>query len=445
MLREAIRIEVSMRNTSPTPVDLPVIADARNRDLTYILSGSSVQQPLSFHYGSAAVLSMPGSPRLKSVSPGDALSTTITVQKYWKDWKPGKHSLQARFGDVWSNRVDFEIVAGEVLSAQVMADGDDSPLNMRVLFLAQTGGIRRLYQAFFPEIDPAVETTPKGSLQEAAPAQPVATEAVAAWTTADRTRLPFTRFGWYGGGKLGIQDSAEEEPPVIVQATGSLVRPAFLTEQGDYLVVTVADRQVSLLRIPPTENGKPTISWQAALPFRPSSARAHRERNGAVHVVVQSEGTSFAWLRDGRIVHQWSHAGGRPLVEGIEPGLAVLPDGGFRVALLLRESDDPKRARLVEWVWRTEGSEPATVFHPPFQLPDDPVQAGVIYSLGGNNSRLDWVVTLPERRIITSRNPGSPRTVEGEAITPLQMLPRKQITYLLMKHPIELLYLAPLF
>lgn len=445
MLREAIRIDISVRNTGQTPVDIPAIADSRNRDLTYILSGSSVQQPFSFHYGSAAELRMPGSPRLKSIAPGDDLSTTITVQKYWKDWKTGKHSLQARLGDVLSNRVDFEIVAGEVLSAQVMADGDDSPLNMRVLFLAQAGGVRRLYQAFFPEIDPAVATTPKGSLQEAAPAQPGATEVVAAWTTADRSRLPFTRFGWYGGGKLGIQDSAEEEPPVIVQTTGSFVRPAFLAEQGDYLVVTIGDRQASLLRIPSSENGKPTISWQAALPFQPSSGRAHRERNGTVHVVLQNEGTSFALLRDGQVIHHWNHGGGRPLIAGIEPGLGVLPDGGIRVALLLREGDDPKRARLVEWVWRRDGAEPATVYHPPFELPDHPVQAGLIYSLGGGNLRLDWVVTLPDGMIVTNRDPGSARKVEGEAITPLQLLPRKQITYLLMKHPVELLYLAPLF
>jgi len=464
ILRESIKVEVVLRNTGASAADVAVVADNRNTALRYTLAGPSFEEPFAFSYGGPKVFRIPGDPAKETLGPGAELSTPITVQQYHKGWKTGKHTLRAEMGEVKSNTVEFEVLEPEVLSAEVLVDQAPSPTTfMRVLFLANAGkgGPAGIYQAFFPEVQPDVELTPEGNIMQTIPADPRARQVAGSWTSGfDRSSLLFARFGWRGeNGLLGVD---EFESQVTVQASGksATVRPSYLTEAGDLIWMTLADREVSLWRVPRKEAGEPVQLWTLELPFQPSVSRfAYQAAEGGKAAGLFAAETldgeeqvpcveAVLVNLDGQIIDTLK-ASKAKMIPQSEAGLWVSAKGDVRALLLLADPEDPRKLRVAEWV-RPHDTEPektvAAQEKPAFEVPEDPIASAAIYGPPLlSNPRRDWVVVLENGFLVTNRDPGNPRELEGQAVLPLQLLPRPQMTYLLMTHPAEVVYLAPMF
>jgi hypothetical protein len=306
-----------------------------------------------------------------------------------------------------------------------------------------------------------VELTPEGNIMQTIPADPRARGVSGSWTSGfDRSSLLFARFGWRGeNGLLGVD---EFESQVIVQPSGksATVRPTYLTEAGDLIWMTVADREVSLWRVPRKEAGEPVRLWSTELPFPPSISRFsyHADASGDQGAGLFAAETTDAEAPpaveavlvnlDGQIIDTLKVSKAK-LIPQSEAALLVNAIGDVRAALLVADPEDPRKLRVAEWV-RPHDTEAGKIVaaqeKPVFEVPEDPVGSAAIYGPPLlSNPRRDWVVVLENGSVVTNRDPGNPRELEGQAVFPLQLLPRPQMTYLLMTHPAEVVYLAPMF
>ncbi len=456
ILRESIKVEVVFRNTGRSPVQAPSPSDNRNKALRYTLSGPSFPSPFSFDYGGSNTLRMPGDPEMETLQPGEESSTPITIERYWKDWKVGKHTLRAALEGVGEAKpLEFEILEPEVLSAQVLTDASARPSTfMRALFLARTGpgAPPTLYQAFFPEAEPDVETTPEGNIVEAGVADSRAKQVTGAWTNFDRSSVLFSRFGWSSpNGLVGIQ---EFKGTAIVETGPNVrqVRPAIMNQQGDVFWLGFAGRQASLWRIPRPGGQPPGRVWTSELPFVPAASRftvsslASGSKQIAGFLAQEGETVRAVLIGgDGTQISTILLAENAVLTANAEPGLSIDDELTVRLSVLVSDPKDPKALRVVEWSRKATESEYSLRSSPAFTVPRQVEAAGVVYSSPGVAPRRDWLVLLSDGTIVTNRDPGRPRAIEGKAVVPLEFLPRPQMTYLLATHPKEVVYLAPMF
>ncbi len=444
ILRESLRVDVVVHNRGGTSVEVPAIASNANRALSYHLTGTSFDKEFVFYYAASGAMVRPGPPAMEPLPPGQSMNEPLAIEGYVNNWKPGKHTLYAQLetGGVQlkSNRLEFEILRSTVRSAQVMPEITEAGSgSMRILFMAESAGVNRLYQAFLPEISPDIETSGKGSFNEVFEVPAEATGAVGMWTNFSRSGGMFIpRYGWQSKDSVAVQEMGS--PAVMLSAAdGTLVRPAMLNQASDALLLRWQGPRAALTRI--ARGGVPTEVWSAKLPFTPVSGRAFLaneldvsavfagEQEGKVVLAVVREGKVRATVKIERAV----------LLPESEPGFTVGADGSVKASILVSDPADKHLVSSIEW---QSGKLVSNVKKgQPFRLAADAVAAAAIYAGG----RHEWVILMADGKVVNNYDPTRPRTVYGTPARPLQLLPRKTATFLLATHPDEMVCVNRLF
>jgi hypothetical protein len=449
IFKESLRVEVVIRNGGSAPVSVPAVADNRNLALSYHLTGPSVEKEFEFQYGRKDGMKLAGDPPLVSVPPGGQESTPITIEKRVKEWRPGPHTLRATLDwkgeKLSSNTVSFEIIAPEVKSGQVIVDLIPSPsTRMRVLFMASAGGTNRLYQGFFAESRPGLETIPESNFVEALEVPAAGTDVTALWANFDREMIS-PRYVWLTGHTLSVQEF-QSAPISFDLGDEKLLRPGLMNQDADALFVSWHGSHATLTRVP--RKGSPSKVWETTLPSPAAAGRVWITSAGVVTAVFAAEhsGTVSLYLvQDGKVIATAAIPKAALLPQS-EPGLTIQNDGTIRTSVLVADPENRRAISIVDW--RSSRAEPNA--EPKrlivANLPQDPKAAAVIYAFAAaGEPRRDWVILYGSDIVITDRNPARPRMLNGTAILPLQLLPRPQMSFLLVRHPKDIVDLAPMF
>lgn len=450
IVKESLRVEVIFHNRGASPATLPAVADSRNRTLSYHLTGPSFQKEFVFEYGSSASIPIPGGPATVTVAPGSQATAAFAVEKRAKEWKPGSHTLRAVLDwngeNVQSNVLAFEILEPEVKAGQVTLDAISSN-NMQVLFMASAGGKSRLYQGFFTESRPGLETNPDSSFTEAFEV-PSATSAVVALAADFDRSMVSPRHVWISGQTVAVQEF-QAEPILFDLEEDRLLRPGLMSHDADALFVSWHGVRATLTRVP--HKGAPSKVWQATLPLPASTGRVWLTPAGkvtALFVANHEHKISLFLVQDGKVIATTVIEKALELPES-EPGLAIGVDGTIRASLLVADPEHTRAISIVDWQWNPQGplSEPNR--QPAVNLMQNPRAAAVVYALGLGSGvpRRDWVILYGNGSeiVVTSRSSAKPRVLNGTPVTPLQLLPRSQMSYLLLKHPKDVVYLTPMY
>ena len=187
--------------------------------------------------------------------------------------------------------------------------------------------------------------------------------------------------------------------------------------------------------------------WNVTLPFAAADGRVWITQNGTVTVILTAErsnNVSLFLVQDGKVVAT-TEIERAALVPQSEPALAISADGTLRASVLVADPDHKRTISIAGWEWKPGEAIAAPKREPAATLAQDPKAAAVIYAFAPGIPWRDWVILLGGDVIVTSRSPARPRLLEGSPILPLQLLPRAQTSYLLVKHPKEIVYLAPMF
>lgn len=450
ILKESLRLEVIVHNRGSGAVSVPAIADSRNRALSYRLMGSSFPKELVFQYAGPDAMTIPGGPAMLTVESGGSVSVPISIEKYWTDWKPGAHKLRAILNwggeSIESNLLLFEILNPEVKSGQVIVDSvSSSSESMRAVFLVSAGGVNRLYQGFFREARPGLETRPESNFTEAFEVPATATSVAALWADFDRrSAMVSPRYVWLRGHSAAVQEF--QSPPVTLDlGEEKLMRPGVLTRDADALLVSWNGSHAMLTRVP--RKGAPSKVWDATLPFSAADGRVWLTPEGKVTVVFAAERSntvSMFLVQEGQVIAT-TEIENAVLLPQSEPGLAIASDGTIRASVLVAEPEQRRRISTVEWKWKHGEPGVAPERQRVVDLAQDPRAAAVVYTFSAGVPRRDWVILYGSEIIVTNRSPGRSRILDGTPILPLQLLPRAQTSYLLVKHPREIVYLAPMF
>jgi hypothetical protein len=448
--QESLRVEVIVHNRGVAAVSVPEVADTRNRDLSYHLTGPSFPKGFVFQYAPEGARVIPGGPEMLSVPPGGAVSVPIEIEKYWPDWKPGAHTLRATLSwggeRIESNLLSFEILQPEVKSGQVVVDSVSSSREpMRAVFLASAGGVNHLYQGFFSEARPGHEASPESSFAEAFEVPATASSVAALWADFDRpSAMVPPRYVWLSGHTAAVQEF--QSPPITFDlGEEKLLRPGIMTRNADALFVSWHQAHAMLTRVP--RQGPAAKVWDATLPFPAAAGRVWLTQEGKVTALFAAERSntvSMFLVQEGNVIAT-TEIEKAVLLPQSEPGLAIASDGTIRASVLVAEPEQRRRISTVEWKWKPGEPDVAPQRQPAVDLAQDPKAAAVTYAFSPGVPRRDWVILCGSEIIFTNRSPRRPRMLNGTPILPLQLLPRAEMSYLLVKQPEEIVYLAPMF
>ena len=444
--KESLRAEVIVHNRGSAPLSVPAVASSRNLALSYRLTGPSVARELVFQYGRPDGLRIPGGPELVSVAPGGEVSTPITIEQRLNEWKPGPHTLSASLkwnGEtVPSNTVSFEILEPEVKSGQVIGDSVPST-NMRVLFMASAGGASRLYQGFFTESRPGLETSPSSNFVEAFEAPSAATDVATLWADFDRSMVS-PRYVWLTGHTVSVQEF-QSQPISFDLGEEKLLRPGLMSREADALFVSWHGSHATLTRVPRKDPASKV--WEATLPLPASSGRVWLTSEGKVTAVFAAQratAVSLFLVQDGHVIATAAIEKAIALSNS-EPGLAISSDGTIRASLLVADPEQPRAISIVDWQWSRAVPHAEAKRQLAVNLTQDPKASAVVYALASGIPRRDWVILYGSDIVVTSGSPARPRMLNGTPMLPLQLLPRAEMSFLLLKHPKDIIYLAPMF
>jgi hypothetical protein len=450
MVQESLRVEVTMSNGSSAAVIVPEIADARNRALSYQLTGPSFPKGFSFQYARDPEKRMSGDPAMRTIGPGAKLSVPIAIEKYWSGWKPGSHTLRAVLSlgveKIESNVLHFEILQPKVKSAEVLADSEVSVSQpVRAVLLASAGGASHVYQVFLTEPNPSLEKNPETNFSQLFEVPEGATAVAALWADFNRAgEMVSPRYVWLNGQTAAVQEF--QSPPITFDlGKDAVVRPGIMTRDGVALLVTWSGAHVNLTRIP--RKGTASKAWELTLPLPASAGRAWITSDGKITAVFVAEHSSRVCMflvQDGKVIAN-TEVQDSALLPRSEPALSISPDGTIRSTVLVA---DPKRQRsisTVEWKWKPGEGEVAPKRETAVDLAQDAKAAEVIYSFSPGEPRRDWVILCGSNILVTGRSPRRPRVLKGTPVLPLQLVPRTEMSYLLVEDPKQILYLDPVF
>jgi hypothetical protein len=450
ILGESLRVEVTVHNRSDVAVAVPAIADTRNTSLSYRLTGPSVPADFVFQYARPGGRRLTGEPEMVSLEPGGQVTVPITIEGRTREWQPGAHVLRATLdvggSTVESNTLSFEILEPTVLAGRVVAEALSSPGGvLRVEVLAAAGGTTRVYQGFFTEARPGLETEPALSLTEALEVPPGASDLGALWTDFQRSGSMISpRYVWLDGRTVAVQEF--QSPPITFEVgTERLLRPGILTREGDALLVSWEGRNATLTRVP--RNGAASRVWEATLPLPAADGRVWITPDGKVTAVFTAEGTagvSLAVVREGAVIGT-TVIEDAVLLPSSEPGITISGDGAIWVSVLVAEPARRRTVSIVDWDWKPGEVGTAATRRPAATLAQDAKAAAVVYTLSGSAPRRDWVILQGTDIILTSRSPGRPRMLNATPFLPLQVLPRPEMSFLLLRHPKQIATLTPLY
>lgn len=448
IVKESLRVEVIFHNRGAAPATLPAVADSRNRTLSYHVTGPSFEKEFVFDYGSSVSMPIPGGPATVTVAPGSQASAAFPLEKRAKEWKPGLHTLRAVLDwngeKVQSNVLSFDILEPEVKAGQVTLDAVPSS-NMRVLFMASAGGKSRLYQGFFTESRPGLETNPDSSFTEAFEVPSATSAVVALGADFDRSMVA-PRHVWISGHTVAVQEF-QAEPISFDLGDDHLLRPGLMSHDADALFVSWHGVRATLTSVP--RKGPPSRVWQATLPLPASTGRVWLTPAGkvtAVFVASHEHKISLFLVQDGKVIATTVIEKALELPDS-EPGLAIGSDGTIRASLLVADPEHTRAISIVDWQWNPQEAAGEPKRQPAVNLMQDPRAAAAVYSLDPGVPRRDWVILYGNGSdiVVTSRSPTKPRMLNGTPLAPLQLLPRSQMSYLLLKHPKDVVYLTPMY
>ena len=450
IVKESLRVEVTFHNNGAAAVSIPAIADTRNRALSYYLTGPTFPKEFVFQYARAGARTIPGDPDLQSVPPGGKVTTPFSIERFVSEWKPGRHTLHAVCklggGTLESNTVSFEILYPEVKAGQVMADAArSSNPYMRAVFLASVGGANKLYQGFFEESHPDIESSPRSNFVEAFEIPSTASSVNSLWADFDRLSEKIAlRHGWSDGHLAAVQEF-QSAPITFDLHNEKLLRPGLMTRQAEALFVSWLGPHVTLTRVP--RSGPATKVWEAKLPLDAT--------DGRVWITPQAKVTAAFTAEHDNVVHLFLVQDGKVLATtGIEkaallpqsePGLAISSEGDYRVSVLVADPAQKRQISTVDWLWSPAKLDLPAKRQPAVTLRQDPTAAAVIYAFAPGVPRRDWVILLGSNIIVTRQSPERPQMLNGAPLLPLQLLPRERTSYLMLTHPKEIVYLTPLF
>lgn len=309
--------------------------------------------------------------------------------------------------------------------------------------MASAGGASRLYQGFFTESRPGLETSPSSNFVEVLVVPSTAADVVALWADFDRSMVS-PRYGWLSGHTVAVQEF-QSEPITFDLGEAKLLRPGLMSRESDALFVSWHGTHATLTSVP--RKGPASKLWEATLPMSASSGRVWLTPEGKVTVafVAQHENAvSLFLVQDGKVIASAAIEKAVALPDS-EPGLAIASDGTIRTSLLVADPEHRRAISIVDWQWSRAEPHAEAKRLPVVNLPQDPKAAAVVYALSPGVPRRDWVILYGENIVVTSGSPTRPRMLNGTPTLPLQLLPRAEMSFLLLKHPKDILYLTPMF
>jgi hypothetical protein len=448
IVKESLRVEVVFRNGGSATVSVPEIANIHNRVLNYYLTGPSIEKELAFQYGKPAAAHVPDEATLVPVAPGSELAEAITLEKRVKEWKPGAYTLRATLDagkqKLQSNVVAFEILEPEVKSGQVILDSvSSSEPFMRVLFEAAAQGTSRLYQGFFGESRPGLETAPTVRFSEVMALPSGASDVATLWADFDRSMVS-PRYIWLNGHTVSLQEF-QAQPITFDLGNEKLLRPGLMSRDAGALLVSWNGSHVTLTRVP--RKGPAAKAWEVTLPLPASAGRVWQTSTAKVTVVFaaqQENVVSLFLVEEGKLIAK-TEIDKAILLPNSEPGLAIASDGTVRASVLVAAPDQPRSISIADWKWSRSEPNSEAKRQLAINLAQDPKTSAVVYAFGPGVPRRDWVIVYGGDIVVTSGSPTRPRMLPGAPVLPLALLPRPQMSYLLLKDAKDVVNMAPMY
>jgi hypothetical protein len=454
---EALRVDLTLRNTSAETLSLPALDDANAPQPVFVLSGPSFPKPLRFrwhggpglsddthahgHPARAAALLDPE--RFVSLAAGETLSTTLHLPVTLPLVNAGTHQLQAVYTgqgrSATSNSVALKVEAPTVPWFRVVGR---TPLihGVGIQVLSLQG--RTLYLAGFEEQRPDLGEVRFMGLSRLTEMDEGATDVLAPWCQTAQPGLVGPRFAWRTGNTVTVAGYQKRPQRLVLGYTPRMHGPSLMADNGaiEILVSDEAGLRLSLLRFPHVgydeAPGPPAVAWSVDLTEPLLDATASINPAGQRRAVLRHAGgvRLLAWGPEGGPqLAPLVAVPGRPLA-GVAPALHVTQAGVVRATVLSTEEDGGRKLGLTELTW--QGAAPPQLrTEPPLLLPS-PVRSGTVaYSMRSvEKPRRDWVLVLESHRVLSSQSGGKAYASKRRVLQPPQLLVMEQLSYNLELH-----------
>lgn len=447
IVKEQVRVVVTLQNSGDGTLTVPEIDDSRNDAIEYLLTGPSFGAGLRTHYGKAEGR-MPGAPEQVQLAPGESLDAPIDLGRFVGTWLPGAHTVQLRWHTLVSEVFRFEIQFPQLASAQIVSNGLESDARQIRVGVLAAGG--RAYTGFF-EVPSALSPAPPKSFFVATAEVPAQAQSlIVPAANFNRAILREAAIGWTDGKSLAMLAGGQAGGPPLAVEGARILRPGLLLRSGEVEIHTVNGLALSHWRLP--LSGSPHVLATTLLPARvlsgavaigPSALNSPR---AAVLVLDDEAGLSVGLVQDGRLRLR-RFMGVRPL-EGSQPALSFGADGRVRSCVLVGDRLERRRVQVLDLVWPLEADLLPLETGPAYQfmLPEnrEVAEACVSYAPRMATPRREWAALLDDGRLLSSRSSGASRMPPFAPVRPLQLAVTDAEAFLLCHHPSEVMALPRL-
>ena len=445
LLRELMRMKVTLRNTGTEALTVPKLADTANDRPVYVVEGPSFREPFIFRASSTPPrppTAPPREPSTQVLAPNEHGELAFDIGRMVPFTTPGVHTLRARLewngSVVESNTLRFEMARGRTLSARLMLDdGFQRPSPMRAQLLVDDGQARVLMVAFFSEVAPDYAGAKLGYMLRVATVDASADESLPPWTNYPRGDTFILRYGWRSPAAITIEGARPDQRVQAASNAGPLrVQPSLMTRDGVVEAFQTTPEGAALWRFEAAPAPARQL-WQVPLK-QPLAARAgrgrppHGERPAAVFVsrtdtgleltLVESEGQRAATRKvELRLAR---------MLPDSEPALHIDEQGRVHVALVVAADNGLRRVRCVQVIWPARSGNGVVENGPERTLPVAAMAAAAAFDTSGGK-RLDWIARLPDGRLCV----GSTKELDPAGAVPplpLQLLVQGERSYLLV-------------
>jgi hypothetical protein len=454
---EALRVDLSLRNTSTETLTLPALDDVNAPQPVFVLSGPSFAKPLRFrwhggpglndethaHGHPARAVAMLNPERFVTLASGEALNTTLHLPVTLPLVNPGTHQLQAVFTahgvSASSNRVALKVEAPAPPWFRVVGR---TPLKHGVGIQVLSVQRGALYLAGFEEERPDLGEVRFMGLSRLTAVDEGATDFLAPWCQTAQPGMVGPRFAWRKGSTLTVAGYQKRPQRLVLDYMPRVHAPSLMADNGaiEILVSDESGLRLSLLRFPHVgydeTPGPAVVAWSVDLPEPLLDATASINPHGQRRAVLRDAGgvRLLAWGGDGGpLLAPRVDVPGRPLA-AVAPALHVSESGTVRATVLSAVGDDQRQLSMTELLW--QGSEtPQLHAGAPLVLPS-PVSSGTVaYSMRSvETPRRDWVLVLESHRVLSSQSGGKPYVTKRRVPRPPQVLVMEEISYNLELH-----------
>ncbi|HWB83563.1 MAG TPA: hypothetical protein VG675_05460 [Bryobacteraceae bacterium] len=434
---EEIQVDVTVRNTGSEAVTLPLLNDPYGPQPYFVISGPSFPKPHRFYWGGKPPSGSQPPRQTRSIAPGQALSSRLSLPPNLVFRNPGAHELYATYewnGTVFeSNRVTVTMEAPGPPLFRVVGR---TPLSSEVSIQALSVNGSGLYLATFIEDRPDIGETEFGGITRLATIDAGATDFFAPWCQTAQAGVIGPRFGWRTGNAITVAGFRKLPQRLDLPFTPRIYGPSLMGANGDIdlLVTSDAGTKLSLLRFPNVAyNQQPPparLVWTSGVQTPISNLAATINPSGARFAVLRQGGaiSLVTWDDSGPHIQPPLPFDGNP-VDAVAPALHASMSGVVRASVLTADPANPRRVSLTEFTWRPNAA-PETKAGAPFDLPSGIHSGTVAYSMSAVESpRRDWFFVLDDHRVESSLSGGKARPTKRVVSLPPQLLVMSQVTY----------------